>query len=289
VLRFTNMCGFPVKALMTSVTRSFPASVLRFIVGRSVMRRTVIGIATIVLLGLAFTTFASARVIPPCPDGFKQEVYHDPGGENFYSCKLSLPKKDVYDSGQCLKWEGTHWNTAGVTHSCGVTYPFPIQVGDFDPEQELKQQKSWADKRQAEAAKDRAEWEAERQKEEKNLVHLHLKIVKSAWVKIGVTDANGYNHAQSRPIQRLTAISADQRVFDIICYGTSWPDAFGMSTQMDNCPVLLVGTTYLMYVEGRNMSRDVPNTNKRVDWQILEACSNPTLSECQQISTLQGR
>ena len=62
----------------------------------------------------------------------------------------------------------------------------------------------------------------------------------------------------------------------------------GSDTQMDSCPTLQVGETYLMDVNGRTLERDVPNTNKHAAWQVLELC-NPAPSGCQQISTLRDR
>jgi TPR repeat protein len=127
----------------------------------------------------------------------------------------------------------------------------------------------------------------EKQDEENKIAHLHLKILKAEWVTLGTTDANGYRHDKPRPIQRLVAASIESEgrsKFDIICYGTYWPEATGSNRQMQ-CPVLAVGTTYPMDVGGRSVERAIPNTNKRVAWQILEIC-NPTPDGCQQLSTL---
>lgn len=254
-------------------------------------------IAAITLLSLALTTLASARAVPSCPAGSQQSTWEGTRGDNRYNCTLLPVTKDTHGLEQCLEWEGTHWSDLGVTVPCGSSVSSVSDTDQPEPNRfdvpsasELKAMKVAAAKAKAEQAEQAAK-EKERQDKESGIAHLHLKVVKATWVTLGTTDANGYRHTQSRPIQRLTAVSLEskgQSVFDILCYGTSWSDSFGMSTQMNSCPALQVGETYLMDVGGRTVERDVPKTNKRVAWQVLELC-NPAPSGCQQVSTLRDR
>ncbi|MFY9912799.1 MAG: hypothetical protein WCF22_10305 [Candidatus Sulfotelmatobacter sp.] len=206
------------------------------------------------------------QVVPFCPTGFHQGKWKDTKGDYRYYCKFGPANgKDSQSSEQCLEWEGTHWNDTGATVSC-------ISTVSNVSESEFKAAKKKEDK-------------------ETGIVHLHLKVLKATWVTLYTTDDNGYRHTRSRPIQRLTAVSLEskgQSVFDILCYGTSWSIGVGSDTQMDSCPTLQVGETYLMDVNGRTLERDVPNTNKHAAWQVLELC-NPAPSGCQQISTLRDR
>jgi hypothetical protein len=153
-------------------------------------------------------------------------------------------------------------------------------ITDLEHQQEMEKRRA----RQAAEAKAQED-------EAIGIAHLHLKIIHAQWVTLGMTDANGYRREHSRPIQRLTAIGLESKGksrFDILCYGTTWSDGPDQTTARNSCPALEVGKTYLMDVGGRSVERDIPNTNKRASWQILELC-NPEPDGCQQVSTLADR
>ncbi len=196
-------------------------------------------------------------------------------------------------------------NHAGPHHEGGISHFFaPGTEGDLRMASIAKQQLQEREERallqaqaeqrkreQKQAAEQARAVEMAREYEAKRIAHLHLKIVNAKWVTLGRTDANGYRHQESRPIQRLVAVSVEskgQSRFDILCYGTYWSDGSGSTTQVNSCPVLEVGKTYLMDVGGKSVERDIPNTNKRVSWQVLELC-NPEPQGCQQVSTLADR
>jgi len=118
----------------------------------------------------------------------------------------------------------------------------------------------------------------------------HLKVLRSSWVTLSTKDANGYEVGHSRSLQRIVVESLESKgkaKLDMLCYGTVVTDGFDQTTQVNHCPTLEEGKTYIMDVGGRSAERNISGTNRRAVWQILELCIDS--EGCQQISTIQDR
>lgn len=146
-----------------------------------------------------------------------------------------------------------------------------------------------------------------------------IKVIRSNWVNVSSTDANGYTQARTPPLQRLTAVIVksggfpgpnfnfidEQRAaalgiynyhdptqiysrgstLDILCLGSN----IERQDSTPNCSKLLVGSVHDMLFEKQwspPYLRQQSSDGSNVGWQVLEVCHG---SRCAQVSTIDDR
>jgi hypothetical protein len=127
-------------------------------------------------------------------------------------------------------------------------------------------------------------------------------VLRATSVIITSTDANGYEHQQGGPVQRLT-ISIDAQTYhpesydggvglgvgeigtlDLIC----WHNCFDLETGSRH----FMGHGHVFYVtnEATMSGFSVPYVSiGRAQWQILEQCGRLDTNHCEVVSTLDER
>jgi hypothetical protein len=166
---------------------------------------------------------------------------------------------------------------------------------------------------QAEAEQKREEAEREREEAERERARYTVaKVLKSGWVNITTTDANGYQHVKGGPLQRVKLLvgnpSGEHAVYlngvtfdmaDVVCLGGYDSHRNPQST----CPPLVVGSIYKLKLDNirTNMTPDGAGgydyknlpyfymdraDGGRSTWQILELCHG---TDCVAVSTVNSR
>lgn len=166
---------------------------------------------------------------------------------------------------------------------------------------------------QAEAEQKREEAERERADAERERARYTVaKVLKSSWVNITTTDANGYQHLKGGPLQRVKMLignpAGEHAVYlngvtfdkaDVVCLGGYDSHRNPQST----CPPLAVGSIYKLKLDNirTNMTPDggggydyknLPYfymdraDGGRSMWQVLELCHG---TDCVAVSTVNSR